>query len=232
MNVYLDIETIPAQPEEEVKAAIRETIKAPAAMSKPETIAQWHAGEGKYEGAKEAAVEEEYRRTGLDGGKGEVISIAWAVGDKAVSQVSHKPGSSDRNLIAAFFADLDAELMDFSKGRPPYFIGHNIKFDLKFLFRRCVVLGISPKFKLPFRGRHGSDFFCNSEGWCEFREYISQDNLCKTLGIEGKPNDIDGSKVWDFVKAGDTQRVFEYNVDDVEKVREVYKRLNFQGVAA
>lgn len=232
MNVHLDIETIPAQPEEEIKSAIAETIQAPAAMSKPETIRQWHDGKGKYAGVKDAAIEEAYRKTALDGGKGEILSIAWAVGDEAVSQVSRSLCDSEYEMLRRFFTDLSKELLDFSNGRPPFFIGHNIKFDLKFIYRRCAVMRIIPAFKLPFRGRHGSDYFCNSEAWCEFREYISQDNLCKTLGIAGKPNDIDGSKVWDFVKAGDTARVFEYNVDDVEKVRSVYNRLTFNGAAA
>ena len=43
-NIFIDIETIPEQPEEAVKARIAETIKAPATMKKAETIAEWHNG--------------------------------------------------------------------------------------------------------------------------------------------------------------------------------------------
>ena len=63
--------------------------------------------------------------------------------------------------------------------------------------------------------------------WAGPNGRIKQDTLCKTLGIEGKPGDIDGSKVWDFIKAGDGARVVEYNIDDVEKCRRVYDRLTF-----
>ncbi len=56
MNIYLDIETIPAQPEEKTKAEIAKTIEAPAAMKKAETIADWHNGAGKYAGVKDAAI--------------------------------------------------------------------------------------------------------------------------------------------------------------------------------
>lgn len=227
MNVFLDIETIPAQPEQKAREAIAEGIQPPAQMSKAETIADWHAGNGKYAGVKEAAIEEAYRATGLDGGKGEVISIAWAVGDAPVSSLSISDFVSDGEMIAEFLKHLDTDLALKGGSARPYFIGHRIVFDLKFLFRRCVVLGIRPLFKLNFRGRHGSDYWCNAESWCEFREYISQDALCKTLGIEGKPSDIDGSKVWDFYKAGDIERIAEYNRDDVEKCRKVYHRINF-----
>ena len=54
---------------------------------------------------------------------------------------------------------------------------------------------------------------------------IKLDALCKALGIEGKPDDIDGSKVWDFVKAGEHQKVCDYCADDVRKTREIYQRM-------
>ena len=56
---------------------------------------------------------------------------------------------------------------------------------------------------------------------------MSQDNLCKALGIKGKPDDIDGSKVWDFYKAGKIDEIEDYNRDDVDKVRQIYNRINF-----
>ena len=51
--------------------------------------------------------------------------------------------------------------------------------------------------------------------------------MCKALGIPGKPDDIDGSKVWDFVERGDYERVMQYNILDVDESRQVYKRLTF-----
>lgn len=50
MNTFIDIETIPQQPEAKTKAVIAENIKAPAQMKKPETISAWHNGEGSYAG--------------------------------------------------------------------------------------------------------------------------------------------------------------------------------------
>lgn len=226
MKVFIDIETIPQQPEEETKAEIEKTIEAPAAMKKAETIAAWHNGSAKYEGAKDAAVEKAYRDTSFDGGKGEIISIAWSIeGDEVASQ-HRNLGDSEFDLIQHVF-DI---VVNAKHDRPPFFIGQFVAgFDLKFLYHRCVILGVKPPFKLPFNGRHDKDFYCTQEAWAGFKGRMSQDNLCKALGIDGKPDDIDGSKVWDFVKAGNIARVAEYNRDDVEKNIKIYNRLNFKG---
>lgn len=219
--IYLDIETLPEQPEAEAKVLIAETIKAPGTMKKAETIADWHNGEGKYAGEKEKLIEETYRKTSFDGGKGQICSIAWAIGDGDASSISIL-GKSEREILNSFFGHLSKETAS------SYFIGHNIRFDLKFLFHRCVINQVDSKgFKLPFSGRHEKHFYCTSEAWAGFNQRISQDNLCKALGIPGKPDDIDGSKVWDHFKEGKIARIEEYNRYDVETVQKVYKRLNF-----
>lgn len=228
MNIYLDIETIPQQPEAEVKAEIAKTIEAPKTISKPETIQEWHEGKGKYAGVKDAAIEDAYRKTSLDGSKGQICSIAYATDTTGPESISIGNFSEYQVIDGAFFHISNILAGESKTPREPFFIGHYIGgFDLKFLWQRAVILGIKPPFKLPFDGRHGSHYYCTMQAWAGFKERISQDNLCKALGIEGKPDDIDGSKVWDFVKAGNIDRVAEYNRDDVEKVRMIYNRLNF-----
>ena len=222
-SVFCDVETIPEQPEDEAKALIAETIKPPAAMKKEETIADWHSGAGKYAGAKDKAIDDEYRKGSLDGAKGQICSIAFAVEDGDVISMSTDLGD-DGGLLFEFFVDLDLML----KNRPPFFIGHYIGgFDLKFLFHRAVILGIKPPFELPFSGRHGTHFYDNMIAWAGYKDRISQDNLCKALGIEGKPGDICGANVLDHYRAGGIDRIEEYNAHDVEQAREIYKRLNF-----
>ena len=228
MHTFIDIETIPQQPEEAGLAEAAKRVKAPATMSKPETIEQWHNGEGKYAGIKDAMIEKEYRKTSFDGSKGEIFSIAFALEDGDVNVVRRHDllPDSEMRMLKCVFEVLETKLY----GRPPYFIGQYIAgFDLKFIFHRCVVLGIKPPFAIPFDGRHGKDYYCTQQAWAGFGGRISQDNLCKALGIEGKPQDIDGSKVWDFVKAGKYAEVAEYNQDDVEKNRQIFNRLNFKG---
>ena len=226
MNVFIDIETIPQQPEEATKAEIAKTIEAPAAMKKPETIKAWHDGEGKYAGVKEKAIDDAYRKTSFDGAKGEICSIAWkADGDNQIESAS-RAKYSEREVIRGFFDSVSL----LCKGRPPFFIGQFIGgFDLKFIFHRAIILGVRPPFGIPFAGRHGKDFYCTQAAWAGFGGRMSQDNLCKALGIEGKPDDIDGSKVWDFYKAGKIDRIEEYNRYDVETVETIYNRINFKG---
>ena len=229
MDVYLDIETIPEQPEEEAKAAISQFIEAPVKMSKPETIADWHNGAGKYAGVKDAAIEKAYRSTSFDGAKGEIVSISWAIDDGEINGVirDYKDKGSEAEMLSAGLSSMVVELAG-GTVQQPVFIGHYIAgFDLKFLFHRCVILGVKPPFNLPFYGKHGNQFFDNMQAWAGYRDRISQDNLCKALGIEGKSSDIDGSKVWDFIKAGETDKVLDYNKDDVNKARQIHKRLTW-----
>lgn len=230
MNVFIDIETIPEQPESDSKAFISETIQPPATMSKPETIAQWHNGEGKYAGVKEAAIEKSYRDTSFDAARGEIISVSFAINDGEIQTEYREIADSEAALLSKVFADIytGMNIHNSSYSAPPYFIGHYVAgFDLKFLFQRAVILGVKPPFPLPFSGRHEKDFYCTQQAWAGYGGRMKQDNLCKALGIEGKPDDIDASKVWDFVKSGNVARVAEYNADDVEKVRLIYNRLNF-----
>ena len=231
MNVFFDIETIPEQSEEAAKRAISDSISAPASMKKPETISDWHNGAGKYAGEKESAIESAYRATSFDGARGQVCSIAYAVGDgELVSSTDVKCGS-EKGLLEWFVKSLTEKVGKNGK-RPCFFIGHFIGgFDLKFLFHRLVVSGIDPGFELPFNGRHGQHFFDTMIAWAGYKNRISQDDLCKALGMEGKPNGIDGSLVWDFYKSGRIAEIEEYNSDDVAKVREIYQRLTFRSVA-
>jgi len=217
--IFLDIETVPQQPENEAKATIAETIEAPGTMKKAETIADWHDGAGKYAGVKDAAIEEAYRKTSFDGAKGEICSIAWG-DDKEIFSASRDSFAGEGPLLEFFLEKVGAFTTN-------YFIGHNIRFDLKFLYHRCIINRISDKHAFHFGGRHNTDFYCTMEAWAGFKERISQDNLCKALGIEGKPDDIDGSKVWDHYKEGKIARIEEYNRYDVETVRQIYNRLNF-----
>jgi hypothetical protein len=242
MDTYIDIETIPGQGlYAEFLQDAQENFKAPSDLtktqacadlglvgndakftSKDDAIAQWVAKFSK-EKAPEVA-EQNWRRTALDGAKGEIISIAWAIEDGPIVAMLRKLGGSESDMLSKFFRELSLQL----NGRKPFFIGQFIAgFDLKFIFHRAVILGVKPPFDLPFNGRHDQHFYDTQQAWAGFKGRMSQDNMCKALGIEGKPGDISGGNVWDHVRDGDIDRVVEYNIDDVNKVRQLHKRLTF-----
>ncbi len=225
MIVPIDIETIPQQPEAETKAAIAETIQAPAQMKKADTIAAWHAGEGSYAGQKEALIEEKYLQTALDGGAGEVVSICWMPGLENDPMGYVGGEMAERRLLLEFWNAFNASTDSLRK--VPYFVGHNVAWDLRFLWQRSIILNAAPGFRIPINGRHGKDFFDNMQEWAGYRNFIKQDLLCSYLGIdiEGDPG-LDGSQVYELYKAGKYSEIFGYNRVDVLKAARIYKRLN------
>lgn len=227
MLTPVDIETIPQQPEDGVKAAIAKTIQHPAAIKKQDTIDAWHAGEGNYEGVKDAAIDKKYRDTSFDGGKGQICSIAWAEGiDAEPISLFADPGEKDAEaiMLKKFFASLTFG----PTAKTPYFIGHYLPFDLPFLYQRAVVLGINPGFDLKPFGKHPYDRFDCMPAWVGWKNTISQDDLCAALGIViPGPEGLSGATVWDFYKRGEFELIGKYNRVDVGKVQANYKRLTF-----
>jgi hypothetical protein len=62
---------------------------------------------------------------------------------------------------------------------------------------------------------------------------ISLDKLCTALGVVSpKVNGVDGSMVYDLWAADEHDKLARYNAADVAAAREVYFRLNFQGMVA
>ena len=237
MKIYLDIETIPGQSPSLI-GDITETIAPPGNIKKAETIARWEAEQ------KPAAIEDAWRKTSFQGDRGEVVCIAWAVDDGLVDVVYRTPDHlngpandvSEADILTDFFAAIKKE-SERQHGRRPMYIGHNVRdFDLRFLFHRAVILGVKPPFHLPHDARPGSEsVFDTMYAWAGYRDRISLDRLCRALEIPTKGSEldgeeIDGAKVWDFVRDGYADKVAIYCQADVERVRSVYRRLNFEEV--
>lgn len=222
MNIYIDIETIPDQ-SPGARQGFIDAVEAPGQYKKPESIQKWKDENAETEG------DNQWRRTALNGSRGEIFCIGYALNDAPASVIR---GDTERDTLQIFGEVVSATLRHSSV--TPYFIGHNVlSFDLRFLWQRYVVNGIRPGFKIPHTDRPGgNNHFDTMHEWAGWGNRISQDNLAKALGLPGKPNDIDGSKVWDFVSAGEHKKVMDYCLDDVEQVREIYKRLTFSEVAA
>lgn len=242
MDIVIDIETIPGDLSKRDRdlAELAETAHLTCSLTKSAIIEQLGDPQLKYktldelkpmwiEANKAQAVEEMYKKRSFDGGYGQVCSVALS----RVDQDDVKSMSLDNaeNELDILFWLCDT-LEDFCRRKDdgftkPIFVGHNITFDLKFLYRRMVINEANPVVSFPFGGWHGKDYFCTMQAWCgkDGKDRISQDNLCKVLGIEGKPGHIDGSLVYDYALKGDYKIIEEYNVDDVVKCKQIYKRL-------
>ena len=221
MNIFLDIETIPEQPEDEARAVIAKTITAPAQMKDPKTIKAWHDGEGKYSGVKNALIEEKYRKSALDGGLGQICSIAYKSAESNIG--FSECHDNEKVLIEQSFESIHESL----KSRPPFFVGHNIEFDLRFLFHRAVILGVRPPFKLNHNGRHDQHYFDTMREWAGYRGFVSLDAVCKALGLEGK-GDISGADVWDLYREREFKKISSYNMSDVLMVEQIFNRMTFR----
>jgi hypothetical protein len=231
MNIFLDVETIPNQ-HPEALAAVRATLKPPAALKKPESIAAW------WENEAEGAAAETWRKQSLDGGTaGEIVSIAVCADDGPGWVRCRAPGEGEAALLVAFGQQVQNMLTAAAVAGPdgrtwpvgePYFIAHNAAFDLGFLWRRCVVHGVRPSFALPGpMARVGKDYACTMLAWAGFGGRVSLDALCRALGLPSpKDNGMDGSKVFDRWLAGHTATIELYNLADVTMLREVWHRLN------
>ena len=109
------------------------------------------------------------------------------------------------------------------------FVGHNIlDFDLRFIYQRSVIHQIKPSRDIPFARFRNAPIYDTMHEWSKWgREHASLDSLSKALGIPSPKENLDGSKVYPYYRAGKLPEIIEYCKRDVESVRAVYKRLTF-----
>lgn len=243
MNVFIDIETLPNMAEgelERITAEVKANFKAPSSLTKtqagkdlgmepnalkftsaPEVIKLW---EDRFAEEKAGDVAmEQWGKQALDPNAGQILSIGFKVEGLDGWCAAN---DDDAVLLTAFWQALDRCLnMSFKTKKTPYFIGHNVPFDLAFIWKRSVILGVECRATIKPFGRHGSDFFDTMQQWAGFKGRISQDRLAGILGIEQKPSDITGSNVFDHYQAGNIDRIKEYNIYDVETVEAIYNRI-------
>lgn len=213
MNIYFDIETLPTN-DELVITELGKTITAPANYKNPETIEQWMSEN------YESMLAEKVAKTSFDGLYGRVACIAAAVGDSEIVSLS-LPDSTETETIERFYGFVED---------CGIFVGHNIAgFDLPFLKHRSMILGIKPP-KTIMEAMNAKPWDkCIADTmlmWSADRDKrVSMSKLCKAFGIADK-GDFDGSMVAETWKT-DPQKVIEYCKDDVDRTRQIYKRMMF-----
>lgn len=243
MNLFLDIETIPAQrPDvmEEIRACEQEkldaalaAIKPPGNYKKQETIDEWLANEAPKIAASlragfDQTVDECYRKTGLDGAFGQVCVVGWAMDDEEPRVLADM---NEAALLGGFYAALRD--IPANEVFQTTVIGHNVaSFDLRFLAQRSIVAGIRPHPVISRSAQakpwESDKVFDTMVQWAGPGNRISLDKLCKALSIPTPKGDLDGSKVWDYVRDGRIAEVQDYCRRDVRAVRSVFWRMTFR----
>ena len=224
-HLYFDLETAPST-SSLVRELLALDIKPPGSMSKPDTIRQWEIDK------KPELVEEAVKKTALDGALGSIAVIGVAFGDDD-PETFYAPGATDpskheANILRAFFSHLDRMVAEHYR-KPPVWVGHFISgFDLRFLYQRCVVLGIKPPSYIPFNAKPwDGDLFDTMVRWAGVRDTIKMDKLAKALGLPGKQG-LDGSQVAEYIAAGRIAEVADYCANvDVRQVREIHRKMCF-----
>ncbi|HDZ73187.1 MAG TPA: hypothetical protein ENH55_10490 [Aurantimonas coralicida] len=221
-KLFFELETLPTI-DPDLIADIAAGVTHPAAMKKAETIAAWEADH------RDAAIKEAVAKTALDGGLGRIASIAWAVADgEIVAGTSATDDgyaeAQERWLIEGFFAVAEGLYREYRS--QPVLVGHHIVgFDIRWIWKRAIVLGIRVPDWWPVDARPWSqDVPDTMVMWEGARGWISQDRLARILGLPGK-GDVDGSQVSALWEAGEYERVREYNADDVATVRAIWQRI-------
>jgi hypothetical protein len=254
MDVTIDIETIPNQDPavlDAIRASLADNFKAPSTMtkeqackelgmtdpdkikftSKDSALAAW-AERFKEEKGEEAA-QELWRKTSFDGGSGQIAVVGIALDDaEPITFYSEDWANDEAKVLRAAF-DAIKDVYTPSSDRRPVFIGHYVtEFDLRFIFQRAVVLGIKPPSIIPFHARPWDDHvFDTMTRWAGIKGSVKLDKLCDALGLAGKTEGMDGSQVWDYVKAGRIAEVATYCANDVRMARAAYKRMTFAQAA-
>ena len=231
MNIYIDIETIPSQNPairqqlESDAMAEKALIKAPANYKDEAKIAEYITAKS---AEIDADIENRWRKTALDGAYGQIVACAIACDDGRIESASDMNERAMLDWINNMMAGMTQGY------QLPVFIGHNISgFDLKFIFQRMVINQIKPHKNIPFFAKPWDDcIFDTMVKWAGVGNRVSLDKLCKVLNIDVKGSEIgeeiDGSKVWDFVKAGRLDEVETYCAGDVARVRKIHKLMTFQ----
>jgi hypothetical protein len=215
MELYLDIETLPQK-----EAIDPTTITAVGNRKDPIKIAIYQ---------KEAA-EGVYRKTALDPFKGRILCIGYAVNN---NDSDFMYNYTDDDLTNDSALRKLGNMLDKIDEKTLYtmdIIGHNIQFDWLYVYnglrklgytRICRILPnnmrdvrLRDTMKLATLGAYG--------------EYVQLDKLAKYLGLKGKSEGIDGSKVYDTWLEGNNNKIIEYCKNDVDLTRKIYNILTLK----
>ncbi len=112
------------------------------------------------------------------------------------------------------------------------FIGHNIfEFDLPFILYRSSINNIRPtrKFRLfSYRSEYKHIYDTLLEARKTYRRNLRLEELAKLLSIEPLITKIDGSKVYTYHKTGLDEEIYDYCIQQVAQMLEIYNKMSLR----
>jgi DNA polymerase elongation subunit (family B) len=177
-------------------------------------------------------------KTALNGDFGRILCIGFADEDAlglAEGVIGWDPATEtfpvdERATLAEFWSRM--------RGFRPSVdrvVGHNVyDFDLKFILKRSVILGVRPTVELSFARYRNQPIFDTMHEWerWSYGTKASLDTLAKALGlVSSKANGVDGSRVHELFVTGRHQDIRDYCAADVALTRAIYKKLTFADCA-
>lgn len=222
---YPDVECIPLQRPDAMER-IRSKLAPPGNYKKPEAIDKW------WTESAPAEAEEKYLKWSLNPWLSELVTIGWALNDNPVVVHQREPGQPEVELLREFFIELHTQLNDANGQlrRITKWIGSNPLFDVRAIAAACVRNRFQPFLLLPIHAKPWSENIVDIAmvvGDTQTR--TGMDDLCYALGIEGK-GDFSGADVYPAWLDGETAKIAAYCGEDVERGRQIYKRLKVLGV--
>jgi len=200
-KLFLDIETIPAEPK--LWERLKKDLQAKYELRKKKPFVK----------------EDEFRKTALDGSYGRILCIGYLKEPEMVR--ADVLVGKEREILLKFWRLAE---------RVELFIGHNImEFDLPFIYKRSIIHQVKPSQWLSFARYRNFPIFDTMKEWERWSaSNISLDELAKVLGLKSsKSGGIDGSKVYDYYQKNKLNEIYEYCKADVEVTRQIYQKMTF-----
>ena len=216
--LFLDLETAQATNESIIKD-ITDNIQPPKTIKLEASKQKW------FKEKSGDAIKEAISKTSFDGWAGELVSIGFAVDEEDSICFIRKPGESEKRLINDFFDYLTQE---YGVNFNPLWVAHNVEFDLPFLYKRMVVNNVKPPIPFPVMPKAwDKHVFCTMHNSTAGKPGGSLNRISKILGLGQKTEGIDGSQINQAWLDGRNVEIAEYNRQDVDLCRAIYKRLTF-----
>lgn len=240
MNIYLDIETVPANAPEIVESIVHpiddeyanalQNVKAPGNYKDAEKISEFIINR-KIEIAEAHTIQraKAIADMSFNGATCRICCAGIAVEDEPPQMIFgevERP-TQETILIVNVFSAMKRAVAE-SHGRI-VMVGHNITdFDLRILWQRAVILGIHPPRGIPWHAKPWDTSIGDTMQMWNPKQRTSLDKLCRALGIESPKEQMDGSQVWPAYQAGEHARIAAYCAIDVNQMRKAYKRMTFE----